>query len=263
MDRIRSGPASGRNLSLPETYAETGLPGVPGEFVRRCEQYCGAKLLNHYFRDTQVISYVSIQMMREAGVELLLNTFASDPVMKGNKITGLIVENKSGPQVVLAKVVIDATGDADVAARAGAPVNIGGESSFNPGLYFAIGNVDIDRFEKEVIRRDSPEEDVQWVRKIHPSLDKPLKQLTTLAPYYRKAWEAGEYRFLRSIENGRWTLLCDHGIFRSPVGRQFEPDPLRKDKYGLLGALVGIHGPWDQDVVTSSSRHPLYETAGW
>jgi len=54
------------------------------------------------------------------------------------------------------------------------------------------------------------------------------------------------------VENDRWTLLCDHGIFRSLVGWQYEPDPLRKGKHGLLGALVGIHGPWDQNTVPSS-----------
>ena len=260
------------NLSLPEPYAKTGLPGVPGEFVRRCEKFCGAKLLNHYFRDSQVISYVWLKMMEESGVELMFNTFASDPIMENGRITGLVIENKSGTQAIMGKVVIDATGDADVAARAGAPVNIG-DSAFNPGIYFAIANVDIDRFEKEVIWQEPPEADIQWALDLHPLIERRLQHLKVFVPYYRKAWEAGDFRFMKHVEHERWTLLCDHGIFRSPVGWQFEADPLRREKLGILGALVGIHGPWDKDIVPSSgdaglmnrleteSRKFIFETA--
>jgi flavin-dependent dehydrogenase len=105
------------NLELPGSMVETGIPGIPGEFVRRCEEYGNAPLLNHYFRDSQAISYVWLQMMQESGVELMFNTFVSDPIMNGDRIEGLIVENKSGSQAVKAKVVVDATGDADIAAR--------------------------------------------------------------------------------------------------------------------------------------------------
>ena len=260
------------NLSLPEPYAKTGLPGVPGEFVRRCEEYCGTMLLNHYLRDTQVISYVWLRMMQEAGVELMFNTFISDPIMEGSRITGLTVENKSGTQAIKAKVVVDATGDADVAARAGAPVRVG-DSSFNPGLYFAIGNVDIERFEREIIWNDPPVKDLEWADGLHPLIEKRIKHLKPFIPYYRKAWEADEFRFMKQVEQERWTLLCDHGLFRSPVGWQFEPDPLLKERFGIIGALVGIHGPWDKDIVPSSgdaglmnrleveSREFIFETA--
>jgi len=57
------------NLELPKSMAEAGMPGVPGEFVRRCEKYCNAQLLNHYFRDSQVISYVWLKMMQEAAAK--------------------------------------------------------------------------------------------------------------------------------------------------------------------------------------------------
>jgi hypothetical protein len=53
------------NLELPDTMAG-GLPGIPGEFVRRCEAYCNAPLLNHYFRDTHVASHVWLKMMEES-----------------------------------------------------------------------------------------------------------------------------------------------------------------------------------------------------
>jgi len=115
--------AGAPNLELPESMAKTGLPGIPGELVRRCEKYCNTQLLNHYFRDSQVISYVWLKMMQESRVQLMFNTYAADPIMEDNKVIGLLVENKSGTQAIKAKVVIDATGDADVAFRAGAPVD--------------------------------------------------------------------------------------------------------------------------------------------
>jgi len=60
------------------------------------------------------------ELLVEAGVQLWLDTLATAPVMDGNRLAGIEVENKSGRGRLRAKCVVDATGDADVAARAGA-----------------------------------------------------------------------------------------------------------------------------------------------
>ena len=57
----------------------------------------------------------------EAGVDLLFHTWFCDSIVDQGVLKGVIVENKSGRQALLARVVIDASGDGDVAARAGAP----------------------------------------------------------------------------------------------------------------------------------------------
>lgn len=145
-------------MEIPDIMGGS-LPGVPGEFVERCEKYCNAPLLAHYFRDSQVISYVWTQMMQEVGVQFMYNTYAGDPIMEGNRVTGLFMENKNGTQAIRAKVVVDATGDADVAARAGTPMD-GGKSLFNPGVYFAMANVDIERYMSEVFAKPPSAEDV-------------------------------------------------------------------------------------------------------
>ena len=241
------------NLELPDSMAKNGLPGIPGEFVRRCEEYCNARLLNHYFRDSHVISYVWLKMMQESGVQLMFNSYAADPIMEKNRIVGLLVENKSGAQAIRAKVVIDATGDADVAFRAGAPVD-NGSSLFHAGLYFAMANVDVEKYEEEVLQKEPEAEDLRWAESIFESIFGRRwlsEHLKPLVPYYRKAWESGEYKFIQNIDN-RWSILCDHGIFRSVSGVQYVPDPLRKGRYGILGALVGVWGPKDgKDVETS------------
>ena len=60
------------------------------------------------------------------GVQLLFHTFASD-VEHGGPVQGVVFETKSGPLVIRARVVVDCTGDADVATRAGAPYELGRE----------------------------------------------------------------------------------------------------------------------------------------
>ncbi|GHU72569.1 hypothetical protein AGMMS49992_08790 [Clostridia bacterium] len=65
------------------------------------------------------------RMLRDAGVRVVLHAGAVAPIMTENKVSGLYMESKSGRQAVLAKVTIDCTGDGDIAARAGAPFELG------------------------------------------------------------------------------------------------------------------------------------------
>ena len=267
------------NLTREESMLEEGMPGILGEFEKRCDEYCNAPLFAHYFRDSQVISYVWTQMMQEAGVQFMYNTYAGDPIMEGNRVTGLLVENKNGTQAIRAKVVVDATGDADVAARAGAPMD-GGKGLFHPGIYWAMANVDVEKYWSEVwsewtppdpneARYKKPQnflgqrppftprpEDVKWGESVDKSIDKPHPSVAGIAkswnkgpliPYYRPAWESGEYKFMQEID-GLGYVQADHGLFRGVAGVQYAPDPLRMGKYGIIGALVGI---WRNENPTS------------
>ncbi len=71
--------------------------------------------------DTEVFKYVADVLVQEAGIKPLLHCTAVDTIMDGNTIIGIITESKSGRQAIMAKRVIDATGDADIAHFAGAP----------------------------------------------------------------------------------------------------------------------------------------------
>lgn len=75
----------------------------------------------NYAIDTEKFKYVVLKMVLEAGVDILFHTYFCDVVMEGDALQGIIIENKSGRQAILAKTVIDATGDGDVAYRAGVP----------------------------------------------------------------------------------------------------------------------------------------------
>lgn len=65
------------------------------------------------------------RLLREAGVYVLLHTGAVQPLLDGRRVGGVFIESKEGREVILAKVVVDCTGDGDIAARAGAPFAIG------------------------------------------------------------------------------------------------------------------------------------------
>ena len=71
--------------------------------------------------DYEAVRTLAFEMMEEEGVKLLLHSWTVGAIVESNVMKGVIVENKSGRQAILAKVVIDCTGDADVAAYAGAP----------------------------------------------------------------------------------------------------------------------------------------------
>lgn len=91
---------------------------------------------------------VFFEMLEEAGVRVQLYTFASEAIMDGTTLTGVIVQSKAGRQAILAKVVIDATGDGDIAASAGAPYYKGREEdgSMQPmTVMFKVAGVDEER----------------------------------------------------------------------------------------------------------------------
>jgi len=70
--------------------------------------------------DPEVLKRVALEMLTEAGAELMLHTTFSNAVVAERRVAACIVENKSGRQAVMARMYVDATGDGDLAARAGA-----------------------------------------------------------------------------------------------------------------------------------------------
>jgi len=71
--------------------------------------------------DPEAAKIASFNLLRNEGVTLRLHSWVVGPMLDGERVTGVIVESKSGRQAIAAEIVIDATGDGDIAARAGAP----------------------------------------------------------------------------------------------------------------------------------------------
>ncbi|MGR3757556.1 MAG: FAD-dependent oxidoreductase [Tranquillimonas sp.] len=74
-----------------------------------------------YELDSEGFKLVADALVEEAGVRPMLHRQFVAPVMRGDRIAGIVTESKAGREAILAQVVIDCTGDADIAHRAGAP----------------------------------------------------------------------------------------------------------------------------------------------
>ncbi|MBR0460002.1 MAG: FAD-dependent oxidoreductase [Victivallales bacterium] len=97
---------------------------------------------------TEKLQNALLEMLQEANVDLRLYSFAAKPVMENGAVAGLVIESKAGRQALASQVLVDATGDGDVAARAGAAFALGREedSSMQPmTLMFRLGGVDMSR----------------------------------------------------------------------------------------------------------------------
>jgi hypothetical protein len=83
--------------------------------------------------DAEVSKCILNEMVNEAKVRTYLHSWGTMPVMEGNKATGVVFESKSGRQAIMAKVVIDSTGDGDLLPFAGA----GFDTDISPNLRIA------------------------------------------------------------------------------------------------------------------------------
>jgi len=98
--------------------------------------------------DHEALKIVASDMILEAGAELLLHTQFVDVLMEDDKIAGVIIANKDGMSIIRAKIIIDCTGDADVAARSGVKYELGRveDGNMQPAtLFFRVCNVDTER----------------------------------------------------------------------------------------------------------------------
>ena len=120
--------------------------GLNSELTKRLEQLggWGAEGWSISY-DPELFKHVSEGMVLESGSEVLYHSFVVSPIVEEDQIQGVIIESKSGREAILSKVVIDATGDGDIAARSGAPYEKGRSEDglLQPMTYmFRMGGVD-------------------------------------------------------------------------------------------------------------------------
>ena len=97
--------------------------------------------------EPEAVKTVALEMLVESKVDVMFYTFCAGVVKDGDELKGVIVESKAGREVILAKVVVDCSGDADVAYRAGVPCEYGNEQGGvqPPTLMFCMGGVDTEK----------------------------------------------------------------------------------------------------------------------
>lgn len=122
--------------------------------------------------DPYLLSYTYIRLLEDAGVNIMLHSFVSDVIMENNNIVGVIVEGKGGRKIISSQVVIDASGDADVAYLSGVPYKKGrrGDGLTMPAtLYFRLGNVQFDKIKNYL---ENNPDDFRWYA--FPVVEEPL-----------------------------------------------------------------------------------------
>lgn len=151
--------------------------------------------------DNHAWKCLAMQMIQEAGVRLMLHTHVVDTLREGDRITGVVVEHKSGRQNILADVVIDCSGDGDVAARGGVEWKKGrtGDGLVQaPTLVFRLGGVNRAEF---VAGCKDPEINYrEWLKPFPELWQKMMNRIDTMpvivcggfAGLVEKARQAGE-----------------------------------------------------------------------
>ena len=152
------GLATGGQVILLPPFEDEGRPVIGGigmemrtRMVDSGEADFRGKGRGSHF-DPEALKSLSVDMLREVEAELLLHSWCAEAVMDDGRLRGVATLSKAGWQAFLAKMVVDTTGDLDLAPSAGAGVE---KSDFGIGVPFRIGGVDIARWERA--RREEPE----------------------------------------------------------------------------------------------------------
>ena len=164
--------------------------------------------------DAEAFKCVADTLVEEAGVIPMLHRMFVAPIMEGDTIRGIIVESKAGREAILAKCVIDATGDADIAHRAGAithkhPV----DEMMSVSVMFSMSGVNKTRF-IEAVKAD-PQSYGDWAVGGEWEVITDGKEDEMFSPFLRKpfqkALEAGLIPESLATIAGTWGTVSDQG----------------------------------------------------
>jgi ribulose 1,5-bisphosphate synthetase/thiazole synthase len=190
--------------------------GIGIEFEERAKR-AGAAVeepqSNSHAIDGEAFKAVADDLVLEAGVTPMLHRMFVAPIMDGSHIKGAIVESKAGREAILAKRVIDATGDADVAYRAGAPtVKQAKEDMIGASVMFSLSGVNKQRFIDHV--KAAPHTYADWAYG-QWTIETTGKEDQMFSPFLRKPFERARAEGLippnLDTISGTWGALYDAG----------------------------------------------------
>ncbi|MEO1200017.1 MAG: FAD-dependent oxidoreductase [Pseudomonadota bacterium] len=190
--------------------------GVGREFEDRAKAAGAAtpepQSLSHAL-DAEGFKVVADEMVMEAGITPMLHRSFAAPILEGSAIRGIITESKAGREAILAKRVIDATGDADVAHRAGAEtLKTPKEDMLAASVMFSMTGVDKQAF-IEAVKAD-PHTYADWAYG-EWSVETTGKEDEMFSPFLRKPFEAARDAGLipESLQTiaGTWGAVYDTG----------------------------------------------------
>ncbi|WP_156680747.1 FAD-dependent oxidoreductase [Sphingomonas profundi] len=164
--------------------------------------------------DAELFKHVADVLVQEAGIHPMLHRLCVAPIMEGGEIRGVIVESKAGREAILARRVIDATGDADIAARCGAPVHkTPREDMMATSVMFSMSGVNKARFIAQV--KADPQTYADWAGNGEWDIETDGKEDAMFSPFlrkpFKKALETGLLPANLSTIAGTWGTVSDQG----------------------------------------------------
>ncbi len=135
------------------------IKGIPRELMRRLIKTggglgCNGEVAPYVCVHVPSLKKLLLDVMEEARVDIVFYAQGIKPILDGNKVCGVIMQGKGSREAIRAKVVVDATGDGDIAAAGGAEFEFGrpqdGEA-INMTLMFTIGGIDMEKYFKTEI----------------------------------------------------------------------------------------------------------------
>jgi ribulose 1,5-bisphosphate synthetase/thiazole synthase len=142
----------------------TDVEGIGIEFEQRAKALGGTQKepqSQSEALNAEMFKFMADQLVQEAGVTPLLHCLVVAPILEGNSIKGVITESKMGRKALRAKIVIDASGDADVAYRSGVPCKkTPTDEMLGVTVMFSCSGIHKDRFLEYV--RTHPTKYADW-----------------------------------------------------------------------------------------------------
>jgi len=171
--------------------------------------------------DAEQFKVVADTLVEEAGITPMLHRLVVAPIMEGECLRGVITESKDGREAILGRCIIDASGDADIAYRAGAPVNkTPPEEMMAASVMFSMNGVDPRVFMENVNANPATYKDWEYGewsvettgkedKMFSPFLRKPFEQareqglipakLDTIAGTWGAIYETGDLTYLNLV----------------------------------------------------------------
>ena len=191
--------------------------GIGIEFEQRAKTM-GAALpepqsLSHAL-DAEMFKWVADALVQEAGIHPMLHRLAVAPILERGAIRGVITESKAGREAIMAERVIDASGDADIAHRAGAPTHkTPREEMMAASVMFSMSGVNKTRFLQQV--KADPQSYKDWAGNAEWDIQTTGKEDELFSPFLRKPFKqavaAGVLPPSLSTIAGTWGTVSDQG----------------------------------------------------
>jgi ribulose 1,5-bisphosphate synthetase/thiazole synthase len=191
--------------------------GIGIEFEERAKAMGAAmpepQSLSHAL-DAEMFKWVADVLVQEAGVAPLLHRLCVAPIMENGAIRGVITESKAGREAILAGRVIDATGDADIATRAGAPVHKSPRKEMMAAsVMFSMSGINKRRF-IDAVKAD-PQTYADWSGNGEWDYETTGKEDQLFSPFLRKPFKqalaAGIIPPSLHTIAGTWGTVTDQG----------------------------------------------------